>query len=91
MSLLRVFNSFYQTGTGTGYSVLEIVKAFEKASGRPVPYEITPRRAGDIAMAYADASAAARDLGWTAKLGLAEMCRDAWNWQSKNPSGFAKL
>lgn len=84
-------NKLKYLGTGQGYSVLEMVKAFEKASARPIPYEVAPRRAGDIAMAYADPSKAAEELGWKAKLGLYDMCRDAWNWQSKNPSGFAKL
>jgi len=81
----------YNLGTGQGYSVLEIVKAFEKAANRSIPYELAPRRAGDIASAYADPTKAANELGWRAKLNLDAMCRDAWNWQSKNPSGFSKL
>ncbi len=75
-------------GTGQGYSVLEMVKAFEVASGRPVPYRIAPRRAGDIATCYADPALAAELLGWRAELGLDAMCADAWRWQSGNPSGF---
>jgi len=75
-------------GTGRGYSVLEVVKAFEAASGRPVPYQVVSRRAGDIAECYADPAYAGKVLGWKAELGLDEMCRDAWNWQSKNPNGY---
>ena len=80
----------YNLGTGHGYSVLQIVKAFEKASGRPVPYRIRPRRAGDIAECWADPSLALRELGWKAERGIEEMCRDAWNWQRKNPYGYRK-
>ena len=79
----------YNLGTGQGYSVLEMVAAFEKASGRQIPYRIVGRRPGDIAETYADAGKARRELGWAAKLGLAEMCADAWRWQSQNPQGFA--
>ncbi|QID19032.1 UDP-glucose 4-epimerase GalE [Nitrogeniibacter mangrovi] len=75
-------------GTGRGYSVLDVVKAFERASGRPVPYRIAPRRPGDIAMCYADPAAAVRELGWRAEHGLDAMCEDAWRWQSRNPEGF---
>jgi UDP-glucose 4-epimerase len=75
-------------GTGRGYSVLEVVKAFERATGKAVPYEIVERRAGDSASSYADTSFAARELGWTAKFGIEDMCRDAWRWQSMNPAGF---
>jgi UDP-glucose 4-epimerase len=75
-------------GTGRGYSVLEVVKAFERASGRKIPLDFQPRRAGDVAASYADASLAARALGWKAALGLDEMCRDSWRWQSQNPDGF---
>ncbi len=75
-------------GTGQGYSVLEMVKAFEVASGRPVPYRIAPRRAGDIATCYADPALAAELLSWRAELGLDAMCADAWRWQSGNPNGF---
>ena len=75
-------------GTGRGYSVLEAVKAFELASGRKVPLEFHPRRAGDVAASYADASLAARELGWKAALNLGDMCRDAWRWQSQNPDGY---
>jgi UDP-glucose 4-epimerase len=75
-------------GTGQGYSVLEMVKAFQQASGRPVPYEIKPRRPGDVAACYADPAMAAAMLGWRATRGLARMCDDAWRWQSQNPRGF---
>ena len=75
-------------GTGRGYSVLEMVRAFETASGRTVPYCIAPRRAGDIATCYADPSLAASLLGWRAEKGLQDMCADAWRWQSGNPDGY---
>lgn len=75
-------------GTGQGYSVLQAIKAFEKASGRPVPYEIVDRRPGDIASCYADPSAAKALLGWQAQLGLDQMCADHWRWQSQNPQGY---
>lgn len=75
-------------GTGTGYSVLDVVKAFEKASGKKVPYKIVPRRAGDIAKCYANPSFAKEVLGWEAKRTLEEMCIDSWRWQSNNPNGY---
>jgi len=75
-------------GTGTGYSVLDMVKAFEKASGKKVPYSIAPRRTGDIAKCYANPSYAKEILGWEAKKSIDEMCRDTWRWQSSNPKGF---
>jgi UDP-glucose 4-epimerase len=75
-------------GTGTGYSVLDVVKAFETASGRPVPYELAPRRPGDVASCYADPAFAAELLGWRAERGIDAMCVDAWRWQSGNPDGF---
>lgn len=75
-------------GTGRGYSVLEVIRAFEAATGRQVPYEIVARRAGDVAASYADATLAARELGWHARLGIEAMCRDAWRWQSDNPTGY---
>jgi UDP-glucose 4-epimerase len=78
----------YNLGTGRGYSVLEMVRAFEVASGRSVPYRIVARRPGDIATCYADPSLAATELGWRAEFGIAEMVRDAWNWQVRNPQGF---
>ncbi len=78
-------------GTGNGYSVLEMVKAFEEASGRPVPYEIVARRPGDVAACYADPSHALDILGWKAERGLKEMCEDAWRWQSSNPEGYGPL
>lgn len=75
-------------GTGTGYSVLEVAKAFAEASGRPVPYEIAPRRAGDVAVCYAEASHAEQLLDWRAERNLMAMCSDTWRWQSANPTGF---
>ncbi len=78
----------YNLGTGSGLSVLQIVKAFEAASGRRVPYNISPRRAGDIAACYADATKAKKELGWVAELGLERMMQDAWRWQSQNPNGY---
>ncbi len=75
-------------GTGRGCSVLEIVRAFEQASGRPVPYEVAPRRAGDVASCYADPTQAEKLLGWKATRGVAEMCADTWRWQSQNPTGY---
>jgi UDP-glucose 4-epimerase len=80
----------YNLGTGRGVSVLEGVRAFEAASGRPIPYEVVGRRPGDIAVCYADPSAAARDLDWKAVRGIDEACADAWRWQSANPDGFAR-
>ena len=76
-------------GTGRGYSVLEVVRAFEQASGRAVPYRIVDRRPGDIAQCYADPAHANRLLGWVARRDLAQMCADAWNWQRSNPQGYA--
>ncbi len=78
----------YNLGTGQGYSVLEMVAAFEKASGRPVPYKLAPRREGDIASCYADPGLAARELGWHAEKGIVEMCEDSWRWQYNNPQGY---
>lgn len=80
--------SIYNLGTGVGYSVLDIVKNFEEANGVKIPYEIKPRRAGDIATCYSDASKAKRELEWEAEYGILEMCRDSWNWQKKNPNGY---
>ena len=76
-------------GTGAGYSVLDIVKAFEIASGKQIPYKIVGRRAGDIASCYADPKYAKETLGWEAEHGLAEMCEDSWRWQSMNPNGYS--
>lgn len=75
-------------GTGVGYSVLDMVKAFSKACGKDLPYEIKPRREGDIAMCYADPAKAFKVLGWKAERGLDEMCEDSWRWQSQNPDGY---
>jgi len=78
----------YNLGTGVGYSVLDIVKSFEEATGVEIPYEIKERRAGDIAENFADATLAKEELGWVAKNGIKEMCEDSWRWQSQNPNGF---
>ncbi len=78
----------YNLGTGRGYSVFEMVRAFEQASGKTIPCRIAPRRSGDIASCYADPSKAERELGWKAAYDLADMCRDAWNWQKNNPDGY---
>ena len=80
--------SIFNLGTGNGYSVLDVVKAFEKASGRPIPYEIAPRRPGDIATCYCNPEKALRVLGWKAQFGIEDMCRDSWNWQRQNPDGY---
>ena len=82
--------SVFNLGTGIGYSVLDMVKAFESSNGISVPYEIAPRRPGDLAICYADPSKSAQALGWKATMDHADMCRDTWNWQSKNPNGFDK-
>jgi UDP-glucose 4-epimerase len=76
-------------GTGRGYSVLEVVRAYEAASGRAIPFEIAPRRPGDVDACYADASLARTELGWQARQDLADMCRDSWRWQQNNPRGYA--
>ena len=78
----------WNLGTGQGYSVLEVVKAFERASGQAVPYRIEPRRPGDVAACWADATLAERELGWKARRGLAEMMADTWRWQKRNPQGY---
>jgi UDP-glucose 4-epimerase len=75
-------------GTGQGYSVLEVVRAFEQASGRPVPYKLVARRPGDVAQCYADPTLARELLGWRATRTLDQMCADAWRWQSANPNGY---
>ncbi|XP_068607928.1 UDP-glucose 4-epimerase isoform X2 [Brachionichthys hirsutus] len=80
----------YNLGTGTGYSVLQIVKAMAKASGREIQYKVAPRREGDIASCYANPQLAEEELGWKAKFDLERMCEDLWRWQSKNPTGFLK-
>ena len=78
----------YNLGTGRGYSVLDLVKAFSKASGREIPYKIADRRPGDIAACYANPEKAEKELGWKAKYGIDEMCEDSWRWQSQNPTGY---
>uniref|UniRef100_A0A7M4FJM9 UDP-glucose 4-epimerase n=1 Tax=Crocodylus porosus TaxID=8502 RepID=A0A7M4FJM9_CROPO len=80
----------YNLGTGTGYSVLQMVKAMEKASGREIKYKIVARREGDVATCYADPGLAAQELGWKAAFGLNKMCEDLWRWQMQNPMGFSK-
>ena len=80
--------SIYNLGTGTGYSVLDVLHAYERACGKPLPYVMRPRRPGDVAECWCDASKAARELGWRAEKGLDEMCADAWCWQSMNPEGY---
>jgi UDP-glucose 4-epimerase len=75
-------------GTGSGYSVLDMIKAFKKASGKDVPFKIVDRRPGDIATCYADPAYAARKLNWQAEYGLSEMCEDTWRWQKNNPNGY---
>lgn len=82
--------SIYNLGTGSGTSVLEIIKAFSKACGRDLPYEIKQRRAGDIAACYADCSKAERELDWRAELSIEQACADSWRWQSQNPNGFSE-
>ena len=82
--------SIYNLGTGNGYSVLDIVKAFSKACGKEIPYQIDPRRPGDIAECYADPAKAKAELGWEAKRGIDEMCADSWRWQSTHPDGFGE-
>ena len=81
---VQIFN----LGTGKGYSVLDIVKAFSKAYGKELPYKIAPRRPGDLAVCFSDPTKAKEVLGWEAKRGIDDMCRDSWNWQSKNPNGY---
>ena len=78
----------FNLGTGKGYSVLDIVKAFEKASGKTIPYVIDPPRAGDIAECYADPTKALNELGWKAENSIEDMCLDSWRWQKNNPNGF---
>ena len=78
----------FNLGTGVGYSVLDMIKAFEKASGKPVPYKIVERRPGDIAECYADSTKAKEMLGWTAKYDVNDMCEDTWRWQKGNPNGY---
>ena len=81
----------FNLGTGQGTSVLEVVQAFSEACGRDLPYKICPRRAGDVAAVYGDASKAERMMGWKAKFNIKDMCRDSWRWQSNNPDGFATV
>ena len=80
--------NIYNLGTGVGYSVLDVLKAYEKACGKIIPYEVKPRRAGDIATCYSDATKAKSELGWVAERGIEIMCADSWKWQSMNPDGY---
>ena len=80
----------YNLGTGVGYSVMDVIHAYEKACGHAIPYSVKPRRPGDIAACYADASKAERELGWKARYGIDEMCASSWNWQKNNPKGYEK-
>lgn len=81
----------YNLGTGNGYSVLDMVKAFSKASGQEIPYKIVDRRPGDVAMCYADPTKANNELGWKAEFGIDRMCEDSWRWQSNNPNGYEDI
>ena len=81
----------YNLGTGSGYSVLDMVKAFSKASGKNIPYKIVDRRPGDVAMCYADTTKANNELGWKAEFGIDRMCEDSWRWQSNNPNGYEDI
>jgi UDP-glucose 4-epimerase len=81
----------YNLGTGRGYSVLELVSAFEKVTGIKIPYKIVDRRPGDVAICYADPTKAKEELGWVATRGIEEMCRDAWRWQSNNSNRYESL
>jgi UDP-glucose 4-epimerase len=78
----------YNLGTGRGYSVMEVIKAFEKACGRTIPYQIFDRRPGDVPTSYSDATKANRELSWFVRKSLDDMCQDAWRWQSQNPNGY---
>lgn len=78
----------YNLGTGNGTSVLELVTAFEKASGKKIPYEILPRRPGDLPQSYANVDLAREEINWSATRTIDDACRDSWNWQSKNPEGY---
>ena len=80
--------SIYNLGTGVGYSVLDVLHAYEKACHKTLKYEIQPRRAGDIATCYSDCTKAKEELGWVAEKGIEEMCADSWRWQSMNPDGY---
>ena len=90
MAKIRDGVLIYNLGTGIGYSVLDIVKGFEKAVGQPIPYVIKPRRPGDIATCYADPTLAKKELGWEAFRDLNKMCEDSWRWQKNNPEGYAE-
>lgn len=93
-ALNKIFDNaglcLFNLGTGQGYSVLDMVNAFEQQSGEKVPYAIVPRRSGDVAACYADPTLAKSELKWAAQKGLEDMCRDSWRWQSSNPNGYEK-
>ena len=78
----------HNLGTGQGYSVLDVINGFTEATGKKIPHRIVGRRAGDAPAVYADPSTAEQELGWKAERGIEDMCRDAWNWQRKNPEGY---
>lgn len=80
----------YNLGTGTGYSVLDVIKSFEKANHLSIPFDFKPRRAGDVPVCYSNADKAKEELGWVAEYGIEEMCRDSWNWQKNNPKGYVQ-
>lgn len=80
--------SVFNLGAGLGYSVVEMIEAMKRASGRPLPYDFGPRREGDVAECYADPTLAQAELGWSAQRSLDDMCRDLWNWQNQNPNGY---
>jgi UDP-glucose 4-epimerase len=82
--------SIYNLGTGKGVSVLQLIEAFKKASGKDIPYQITDRRPGDVASCYASPDKAKKELGWMAEKTIQEACTDSWRWQSKNPNGYKK-
>ena len=84
----KMGTNIYNLGTGKGTSVLELIKAFGQASGKPIPYKIEPRRSGDVAVCYADCTKAAKDLGWKTKKTINDACQDSWRWQSQNPLGY---
>jgi UDP-glucose 4-epimerase len=91
-ALEKVMNSAgveaYNLGTGVGYSVLDVVRNFEKATGQKIPYVITDRRPGDVDKCYADPTKAEKELGWVAEKDIEDMCKDAWRWQKNNPNGY---
>ena len=88
-SARMVMFNLVSLGTGSGYSVLDMLRAFELAAGKPIAHELVARRPGDVAQCYADPALAERELGWRAERDQADMCRDHWHWQKQNPAGYA--